>query len=186
MRSFFVKIKKIKGFTLLELLIALSVLALILMIAMLGYWHVEKSGETEACRASCELAEKAWNLSKAQVPDLDDEARMERLFGDMGELCPKGGVVIRVGHEFLCTVHDERSSEIDQTILAETCERNREYLYEEYQAYLQARGLVHSEISFEGFLDEVQRQICPSGGTLTSDGTGVQCSIHKKEEVPFL
>ncbi len=186
MRSFFVKFKKIKGFTLIELLITLSVLAFILMIAVLGYWHVKQTAEIEACRASCELAEKAWNLSKAQVPDLDDEARMDLLFGHGGELCPKGGVVIRVGHKFFCTVHDERSSEIEQSIFAETCERNREYLYEEYQAYLLVRELGHSEIAVEGFLDGVQHQICPSGGTLTSDGTGIQCSIHKREEVPFL
>jgi type II secretory pathway pseudopilin PulG len=65
---------------LIELLVVLSVLILIIVIAVPRYRHVTKSSEKEVCRANCELAEDAWQMSVAQDPEMSDEARMEEVF----------------------------------------------------------------------------------------------------------
>lgn len=184
---FFVFVKKVNGFTLLELLIVLSILAFIITIAVPGYRHVSNSSVSKACRSSCELAEDAWGMSMAQDPEMNDEVRMGKLIRDIGDLCPADGVVIRIENMFICMLYDERADYIEESVLKETCEQSRKQLYEEYQAYLQEHGLVHGDIIFQQFLDRMDKHICSSGGELSCDGMKIDCSIHAEEEVtPFL
>ena len=157
------------------------------MIAVPRYRHVTKSSEKEVCRANCELAEDAWQMSVAQDPEMSDEARMEEVIHDMGELCPAGGLVIRIENTFICMLHDERAEHIEESVLEESCEQNRKQLFQEYQVYLQEHGHEHDEIIFQQFLDGVNKQICPSGGDLSCDGMKIDCSIHVGDETtPFL
>lgn len=184
---FFVFVKKIKGFTLLELLIVLSILTLIIAIAMPRYRRVSDLSEKEACRFNCELAEDTWKMRMAQEPEINDEARMKDVILEIGELCPVGGVVIRIENTFICMLHDERSEQIENVVLEDACAQNRKQLYEEYQVYLHDHGHEHDDIKFQQFLDWVDKQTCPTGGELFCDGMGIDCSIHVgDEDTPFL
>ncbi|MGM0599501.1 MAG: competence type IV pilus major pilin ComGC [Candidatus Rifleibacteriota bacterium] len=96
MIDFKIKSKKTKGFTLIELMIVIAIMAILLGLAAYSFGEIRRKIRKTSCRENMRIIHEAVFLLQTEHPRLDNEDLKVDTLVEMGYLkkkpvCPSGG-----------------------------------------------------------------------------------------------
>lgn len=97
----------VHGFTLIELIVVISILGIILAIAIPSYVSVISNTKERVCTTSRSQLEKNYEI-KLQVEDVGHFDKLfEEFMIDYDNVCPMGGTITYFNNQMRCNFHDE-------------------------------------------------------------------------------
>jgi prepilin-type N-terminal cleavage/methylation domain-containing protein len=105
-----------KGFTLIELIITLSILGILSLIAIPRFLTVTENARREVCEANRAELEHGYEIYLVQNDKTDTDANFITFVNEYDqEICPEGGVVSRSEGRINCSIHfDEEVEDSDE------------------------------------------------------------------------
>ena len=104
-----------KGFTLIELIIIISIIGILFAIATLAYSRYVKKAKEEVCKVNCEQVERAYEAYLVLENIENSGVVFEEFMKEYGiNLCPEHGIVTYVDGSVKCSVHTKDESEDDE------------------------------------------------------------------------
>ncbi|MGH4118100.1 prepilin-type N-terminal cleavage/methylation domain-containing protein [Clostridium sp.] len=103
-----------KGFTLIELIIVISIIAILITITVPAYGGYIKKAKVEVCNANCVQLERMYEMHfEAKGIEHTDVVFEQFVQGQGKEICPEHGVITYVDEKVRCSAHTKENDEGD-------------------------------------------------------------------------
>lgn len=108
---------KNKGFTLVELIIVISIIAILTAIAVPYYIEFVEKAEEKTCISNCKQLERIYEMYLCEKNIRHSDIMFEKFLQDYGnEICPKHGEVNYVDGGVKCSIHLEDDTITDEDV----------------------------------------------------------------------
>ncbi|MBN2826531.1 MAG: prepilin-type N-terminal cleavage/methylation domain-containing protein [Tissierellales bacterium] len=98
--------KKSRGFTIIELIIVLSVLGIIALIAIPRFLSVTEYAKRDVCEANRAELEHAYEIYLVKNNESDSEVNFNTFLNQWDqEVCPDEGIISRSEGKIKCSIH---------------------------------------------------------------------------------
>jgi prepilin-type N-terminal cleavage/methylation domain-containing protein len=106
-----------KGFTLIELIVVIAILAILSAIAVPRFSTITENARRDVCEANRHELKHAYEIYLVQNDEADTDINFTAFVNEYDqEICPEGGIISRSEGKIDCSIHfDEDVEETDDS-----------------------------------------------------------------------
>lgn len=109
--------KNTKGFTLIELIVVMAIIAILASIAVPTYFGYIKKAKEKVCRVNCVQVERMYEMYLETESIEHSDIVFEEFLKEYGkDICPENGVITYADGKVVCSVHSKEVSKDDDDV----------------------------------------------------------------------